>query len=69
MAILTNVRWYLSIVLIHISLKIELYWTSYHVPIDHLYVFLEKCLFKSSSKFYFLIVRIMTNFTLDMILK
>ena len=37
MAILTGTRWYLIVVLIFISLR--QHWTSFHVPLGHLYVF------------------------------
>ena len=51
MAILTSVRWYLLVVLISIFLTISHLNTS-HVSVGHLYVFFEKCLFRSSPIFW-----------------
>ena len=49
MAILTRVKWYLTVVLICISLIMKQCWAYLHVFISHLYIFFEKCLLRSSA--------------------
>ena len=48
-AIVTGVRWYLTVVLICVSLLIVM--LSIFSLVGHLYVFLEKCIFRSSAHF------------------
>ena len=51
-AILTGVRWYLIVVLIHSSLMLsDVEHTFFNMPVGHLYDFLENCLFRSSAHF------------------
>ena len=49
MAILTCVSWYLVVFLV--CIYNEQYWVSFHVSVGHLYVFFEKCLWRSSARF------------------
>ena len=44
----TGVRWYLMVVLIS-CVSEEGCWASFHVPVDHLYAFFGKCLFRTSA--------------------
>ena len=48
-AILTDVRWYLIVVLICVSMATSC-WASFHVPVGHLFS-LGECLFSSSAHF------------------
>ena len=50
-AILAGVRWFLIVVFyLHFS-DDKWCWASFHVPVGHLYVIFEKCLFRSSAHF------------------
>ena len=51
MTTLTGVRWYLTVVLICISLIISDAEHFFHMPVGHLYIVLEKCLLRSFVHF------------------
>ena len=79
-AILAGVRWFLIVVFyLHFS-DDKWCWASFHVPVGHLYVIFEKCLFRSSAhfliRFFFFILSCMwpsysldVNFLLDILFK
>ena len=68
-AILTSVRWYPIVVLVCSSLVTSATSNIFRVPVGHLCVFLEKCLFRSfayfSVRFPFLDVDLLSLFILD----